>query len=59
MTNRENIVMIDQFHNLRAAYETDVSPILAECRLRKDTALDPIAAYRATGYRREMAKTRR
>lgn len=41
---------------LKLAYTTDVSPILAEARLRKGGALMPIEAYRASGYR--AAKTR-
>lgn len=40
---------------LKAAFITDVSPILAEARLRKGGALDPIETYRASGYRK--AKT--
>ena len=43
---------------LKAAYITDVSPILAEARARQGGALDPIAAYRASGYRAEKAKER-
>ena len=31
---------------LKVAFETDVSPILAEVRLRKGCAIDPILAYR-------------
>ena len=41
---------------LKAAYITDVSPILAEARVRADGALDPIAAYRSAGYRAAKAK---
>ena len=36
---------------LKLAYTTDVSPILAEARLRKGGALAPIETYRASGYR--------
>jgi L-rhamnose isomerase/sugar isomerase len=43
---------------VKAAYITDVSPILAEARARQSGALDPIAAYRASGYRAEKAKER-
>ena len=43
---------------LKAAYITDVSPILAEARRRKGGALLPIETYRASGYRREKAKER-
>ena len=43
---------------LKAAYITDVSPILAEARIRQGGAYDPIAAYRAAGYRAQVAKDR-
>jgi L-rhamnose isomerase/sugar isomerase len=43
---------------LKAAYLTDVSPILSEARTRQGGALDPIAAYRAAGYRAAKAKER-
>ena len=43
---------------LKAAYLTDVSPILAEARTRQGGALDPIATYRAAGYRAAKAKER-
>ena len=36
----------------------DVSPILAEARRRKGGAIDPIAVYRASGYRRRKAEER-
>ena len=43
---------------LKAAYITDVSPIMAEARVRAGGALDPIAAYRTAGYRDAKAKER-
>jgi L-rhamnose isomerase/sugar isomerase len=43
---------------LKQAFITDVSPILAEARLRGGGALAPIETYRASGYRREKAKER-
>ena len=43
---------------LKAAYLTDVSPILAEARMRQGGALDPIATYRASGYRAQVARER-
>ena len=43
---------------IKQAYITDVSPILAEARLRQDGAIDPIAAYRASGYRAQKARER-
>jgi L-rhamnose isomerase / sugar isomerase len=43
---------------LKQAFITDVSPILAEARKRKGGALEPIACYRASGYRKEKGKER-
>ena len=37
---------------LKSAFTTDVSPILATARERSGGAIDPIAVYRASGYRR-------
>jgi L-rhamnose isomerase/sugar isomerase len=36
---------------LRQAFQTDVGPLLAEARLRSGGALEPLAVYRASGYR--------
>lgn len=43
---------------LKAAYRTDVEPILAMARLNAGGAIDPVAAYRASGYRRKVAAER-
>ena len=43
---------------LKVAYETDVTPILQETRLRKGAALEPIGAYRLSGYRNRVATLR-
>ena len=43
---------------LKAAYLTDVSPILAEARRRGGGALDPISVYRKSGYRTRKAEER-
>jgi L-rhamnose isomerase / sugar isomerase len=43
---------------LKAAFNTDVSPILAEARRRKGGALLPIETYRASGYRKAKAAER-
>ena len=51
-----DVVMAER--TLKVAYETDVSPILAEVRLRKGAALDPLDAYRRSGYRAQTAKER-
>lgn len=36
---------------LKQAFRTDVSPILAMARVRAGGAIDPVACYRASGYR--------
>ncbi|MCG5054457.1 MAG: L-rhamnose catabolism isomerase [Myxococcales bacterium] len=43
---------------LKKAYNTDVSPILAEVRRRGGGAIDPMATYRASGYRQRKAEER-
>lgn len=43
---------------LKAAYRTDVEPILAMARLNRGGAIDPVAAYRASGYRQKVAAER-
>lgn len=43
---------------LKRAFRTDVEPILAMARMEKGTAVDPVAAYRASGYRAKIADER-
>jgi L-rhamnose isomerase / sugar isomerase len=43
---------------LKEAFQTDVTPILAMARHRAGGPIDPIAAYRASGYRSDKAKVR-
>ena len=43
---------------LKAVFRTDVSPILAAARVREGGAIDPVAAYRASGYRARVASQR-
>ncbi len=43
---------------LKAAFQTDVSPILRHLRAKAGTAIDPVAVYRASGYRGRMAEAR-
>ena len=43
---------------LKEAFTTDVSPILAAARERSGGAIDPISAYRASGYRKIKDKER-
>ena len=43
---------------LKDAFRTDVGPILAMARSQAGGAIDPIATYRAAGYRRKVAGER-
>jgi L-rhamnose isomerase/sugar isomerase len=43
---------------LKEAFTTDVEPILAMARHRAGGAIDPVAAFRASGYRERVARTR-
>ena len=43
---------------LKEAFTTDVSPILAMARARSGGAIDPLATYRASGYRQQKAADR-
>ena len=43
---------------LRAAFRSDVEPILAMARLRAGAAIDPVAAYRASAYRARVSASR-
>ncbi|HVJ43310.1 MAG TPA: L-rhamnose catabolism isomerase [Dongiaceae bacterium] len=43
---------------LKAGFRLDVEPILAEARYRQGGAIDPIATYRASGYRRQAGEQR-
>jgi L-rhamnose isomerase/sugar isomerase len=43
---------------LGQAFRIDVEPVLAMARLEKDAAIDPIATYRASGYRQKVAEVR-
>ncbi len=43
---------------LKMAFTTDVAPILAKARAEKGGAIDPLATYRASGYRKKVAKER-
>jgi L-rhamnose isomerase/sugar isomerase len=54
--SRLNIV--DAEECLKIAFHTDVKPVLAEWRKRKDLDPDPMLAYRASGYEARVAKER-
>jgi L-rhamnose isomerase/sugar isomerase len=43
---------------LKRGFTTDVSPILAQARVSRGAAIDPVAAYRASGYRAECGRNR-
>ncbi len=43
---------------LQNAYLTDVRPLVAEARLRRNGALDPLAAYRELEVRKQLVKER-
>jgi L-rhamnose isomerase/sugar isomerase len=53
---RNDVVMAEQV--LRSAYETDVRPLVAEARRRRGGALDPLEAFRASGYRETVSRER-
>ncbi len=46
------------YRALQDAYETDVRPVLAEVRRRAGRPVDPIAAFRASGYAERVAHER-
>ena len=43
---------------LKQAYLTDVEPILAMARLNAGGAINPLSAYRASGYRKKVSAER-
>jgi L-rhamnose isomerase / sugar isomerase len=43
---------------LKRGFITDVTPILAQARVSRGAAIDPVGAYRASGYRAEVARNR-
>lgn len=45
-------------NTLQSAYQTDVRSILAMARYKSGGAIDPIAAFRASGYRKSVAEQR-
>lgn len=54
----DNDVML-AFRTLRAAYDTDVTPILAKVREEKGGAIDWLSTYRASQYRDRKAQERK
>lgn len=47
------------FQALRRAYRTDVTPILAMARVDSEGAIDPIGAYRESGWRARKTQERK
>ncbi len=45
-------------NTLKAAFRTDVEPLLAMARFGNGGAIDPVGTYRASGYRARVAQTR-
>ncbi len=43
---------------LRAAYDTDVRPLLAQVRVEQGAQIDPLGAYRSSGYFERVAAER-
>lgn len=43
---------------LKDAYRTDVEPILAMARFNSGGAINPVSAYRASGYRKKISEDR-
>ena len=50
--------VLEAAQTLKRAFRTDVSPILAMARVRAGGAADPVACYRASGYRDRVAALR-
>ncbi|MEL6523403.1 MAG: TIM barrel protein [Pseudomonadota bacterium] len=55
---QENGDALAALEALKLAFRTDVSPLLAEARHLAGAALDPLATYRAAGYRAAKASER-
>jgi L-rhamnose isomerase/sugar isomerase len=51
-----DVIMAER--TLKRAYETDVRAIVAEARRRTGGAIDPVAAFRASGYRARTSAAR-
>ena len=55
---QENGDALTALATLKQAFTTDVAPILARARENAGGAIDPIATYRASGYRQKKAEER-
>jgi L-rhamnose isomerase/sugar isomerase len=56
--HQDNNDALQSAQTLKQAYRTDVSAILAMARVRSGGAADPVACYRASGYRDQAAERR-
>ncbi len=56
--HQDNNDALMAMQTLKAAFTTDVAPILAKARADKGGAIDPVATYRKAGYRKKVAKER-
>jgi L-rhamnose isomerase/sugar isomerase len=57
-SNQEANDALASLGTLKAAFNTDVAPILAMARHRSGGAIAPVELYRASGYRRAKADER-
>lgn len=55
---QEKCDAVAALQSLKRAFTTDVSPIIAAARARAGGAIDPLAVYRASGYRERKAEER-
>ncbi len=55
---QEKCDAIRALSTLKQAFTTDVTPVIAMARQRAGGAIDPLAAYRASGYRQRKAEER-
>ncbi len=55
---QEKLDAIRALAALKQAFTTDVAPIIAMARQRAGGAIDPLATYRASGYRQRKAEER-
>src|SRR5262245_36943526 len=55
---QERCDAISALSTLKQAYTADVAPIIAMARYRAGGAIDPLATYRASGYRQRKAEER-
>jgi len=51
-----DVIMAER--TLKEAFETDVRPLVAEARRRSGGAIEPVLAFRASGYRAQKASER-